>query len=249
MGDKETQVGERPSHVVEQHGPPIHQHRVGDRRGREMDHHRDVELLRLREDGIGKVPVVDRVVVIHRIELQTGEPELRDRALQLGHRRLDAAILRVHGGHADELVGILLGQSCDVVAPLVDRLGPVDAGHAGDVNGPPDLVPRVVGWGDGEDGALVNVRMVADQGVRLDGFPQVLEARPIRFGWIAIDGQVPSALEVPQRHLFDEALVARIQPGREDVVVPIDDHEGSPPPGSNGSRGSLRAPFELRRKS
>ena len=109
MRHQQPKVGEGARHVVEQHRPPIHQDGVRNRRGREVNHHRDVELLGHVEDGEGQVAIVDRVMVVHRIQLEPGQSQLGHGPLQLGDRRSHAAILGIDRGHPNELVRILLG--------------------------------------------------------------------------------------------------------------------------------------------
>ena len=191
VADEQAQARKRSRHIVEEDRPAVEQHRVSYRGRREVDHDRDVELSRLGEDRKRQVAIVGRPMVVHGIELQSGQAKLGDRALELCDRRLDTAKFRVHGRHADERLRILRHQGGDVVVALVDAWRTVHSGDAGDVDRPACLVARVLGGGDREDRASVDPHagVVADERLGVDRLPQVLEALPIVVLRIAVLGQ------------------------------------------------------------
>ena len=160
-------------------GRPELQLRVDPRGAGLVDHHRDAELLGLRVDREGDLGVVDRPVLVHRIELDAGEPELDHGALELLDGGVHAAVRGVHRGEADETVGVCGHDAGDRVVASIGVLRPVEAQEVRRIHGA-DQAPFQDLRRDREHDHLVEPGVIAERLLRADHRPSLacVAARP-----------------------------------------------------------------------
>ena len=198
-----------------------------------MNHDRDAEISSLREDRPGQLAVVDRPVLVHRVELDAGQAKLGDRPLELIGCGSRPAKSRVDRGEPDQVLRIGRHASGNVVVASLRIRWSGHAQLAAGVDGADQAAVEVLG-GDRQDDDLIETRMIANRLGRSDQRPaaaRVAAGGPFLLGRHPVRGQHPHAAVDAQRSLAT-VLHGKLRIGceGENVTVGVDDHGAALPP-------------------